>query len=116
MNSCNQIGNLVADPETRTSEKGTPITTWRMAINNSGGDDIFIDVTAFGKTAEFVANHFHKGKAIFVTSRLNQDNWEDKQTGKPRSKHSLIADRVGFCGSKADNEGAKGAKEEDPFA
>ena len=48
MNSCNQIGNLVADPETRTSEKGTPITTWRMAINNSGGDDVFIDVTAFG--------------------------------------------------------------------
>ena len=103
----------MADPETRTSDKGTPITKWRMAINNSGGDDVFVDVTAFGKTAEFVASHFHKGKQIAVTSRLNQDNWEDKETGQKRSKLTLIADRVGFCGSKADN-GA--AKSDDPFA
>lgn len=58
-------------------------------------DTDFINVTAFGKTAEFISKHFAKGQMILLCGRLSQDEYE--KDGKKISSVSLIADECEFC-------------------
>lgn len=103
------VGNLTRDPELKYLPSGTAIADLRLAINrrlfdrNSGEkkeETMFIDVTAWEKTAEFCKNYLQKGRAIFVEGRLRQESWEDKQSGQTRSKISVVAERIQFADSK----------------
>jgi single-strand DNA-binding protein len=83
--------------------------TRRFFDRNAGEkreETLFIDVTAWDKTAEFCKNYLHKGSGIFVEGRLKEDKWEDKQTGQNRSKITVVAERVQFADSKG--SGAEG--------
>lgn len=42
----------------------------------------FIDLEAWGRTAEVIGEYFKKGKPIFIDGRLKLDQWDDKTTGK----------------------------------
>lgn len=93
-------GNVVSDPETRSTTSGKTIATVRLAVNNplNENDSLFIDVDVWEKQAEFVANHVKKGSAISVIGRLKQDSWE--KDGQKRSKILVVAERINFVGSK----------------
>ena len=56
----------------------------------------FIDVTVWGKRAEFVSKYFNKGSGIHVEGRLDLDTWEDKNGGGKRSRHRVTAEQVTF--------------------
>ena len=64
------LGRLTRDLETKQTASGLTITTGSIAVNErrkdpSGGlvdDASFFDWTAFGKTAETLAQFFRKGK------------------------------------------------------
>lgn len=101
------VGNLTRDPEMQYLPSGLALSKMTLAVNSryvTNGekkeDVCFIDVTAFGKLAEFSCKYFTKGRAMFVEGRLKQDTWEDKNGGGKRSKISIIADRVQFADSK----------------
>lgn len=100
MNSVNLIGNLTRDLELRyVVENKTPITTIGLAVNTRNGkkdETMFIDVDVWGKQAEVCCEYLTKGRKIGVTGRLKQDSWEDKETGKKRSKILVVADYVEF--------------------
>ena len=69
--------------------------------NGRRGDDektTWYKVIAFGKTAEFVSEHFVKGKPIYVTGRIELNEWETKE-GEKKVDLQLIADRVQFVPS-----------------
>jgi single-strand DNA-binding protein len=93
-------GNVVSDPETRSTTSGKTIATVRLAVNNplNENDSLFIDVDVWEKQAEFVANHVKKGSAISVIGRLKQDSWE--KDGQKRSKILVVAERINFVGPK----------------
>jgi single-strand DNA-binding protein len=93
-------GNVVSDPETRSTNSGKTIATVRLAVNNplNENDSLFIDVDVWEKQAEFVTNHVKKGSAISVIGRLKQDSWE--KDGQKRSKILVVAERINFVGSK----------------
>lgn len=104
------VGNLTRDPELKYLPSGTAIADLRLAINrrvfdrNAGerkDETLFIDVTAWEKSAEFCKNYLQKGRAIFVEGRLKMDTWEDKQSGQSRSKISVVAERIQFADSKS---------------
>ena len=59
-----------------------------------------MDVVTFGKTAEFVAQYLDKGHCAIVTGRLQLEQWE--KDGQKRSKHSIVAEKVGFGEGKKD--------------
>ena len=71
-----------------------------MIASDSGWGDnkktCFIDVTVWGKQAEFVAQNFSKGDGIFIEGRLDFDRWKDKNSGDMRSKHRITVERVTF--------------------
>ncbi len=109
MNKVYLCGNLTFDPDYRQTTSGRAVTKLRMAVNrrwknretgDQNEDTLFIDVDTWGQTAEFCKNYLGKGRRIFVEGRLQEDSWEDKETGKPRSKVKVVADRVQFADAK----------------
>lgn len=97
------IGHLTRDPEMKQIGDAI-LCKFTIAMNHrtSKGDDVcFVDVTTWGKQAEFVNRFFTKGKPILVEGKLKQDNWE--KDGKKYSKHSISADTVSFIGKAGDN-------------
>ena len=81
-------GNLTRDPELRYTPQGTAIAKIGVAINEKWTDKegqkkertVFVDVDAFGKTAEVIGQYFKKGRPILIEGRLKLDQWEDKAT------------------------------------
>ena len=107
MNSVNHVslaGNLTRDPELRKTPNGNSVTDLGLALNRSwtgpGGEKneevTFVDVSAWGKTAENAAQYLSKGSAVFIEGRLKLDQWQDAKTGEPRSKLFVVAERVHF--------------------
>jgi single-strand DNA-binding protein len=108
-------GNLTRDPELRYTPKGTAIAKIGLAINRkwrseSGemkDETTFVDVDAFGKTAETIGQYLKKGRPILVEGRLRYETWEDKQTGQKRSKLGVVMEGFQFMdsGNRSDSEG-----------
>lgn len=93
------MGRLTRDPDLRTIPSGTPVCEFGLAMDSGWGDNkktCFIDVTVWGKQAEFVSKYFKKGDGIHLEGRLDFDSWEDKNGGGKRSKHRITAERVTF--------------------
>ena len=102
-------GNLTRDPELRYTPKGVAVANVGLASNRKyrQGDDMkedvcFVDVTAFGSTAEAVAEHLVKGRKVLVEGRLRFHSWET-EGGAKRSKLDVIANRVNFLPRAAKN-------------
>jgi single-strand DNA-binding protein len=101
------IGNLTRDPEVRFTPKGSAVCDLSIAVNRKWRDEqgnpqeevTFVDITAWGKTAEFAGQFLAKGRSVFIEGRLQMDSWEDKATGQKRSKLKIVADQVQFLGS-----------------
>ncbi len=99
-------GNLTKDIETKYLPSGTCIAEFGIAVNRVWYNDkkekqeevTFIGCTAFGKLAENIAKYFSKGMPIYVSGRLKQDQWEDKETGKKQSKTKVIVEEFQFIG------------------
>lgn len=95
------LGNLTRDPETRAAGAGQ-VTTFTVAVNDTWTDKNgekqeranFIDCECWGPRGETIAKYFSKGRQILVEGSLKQDTWEDKDTGKSRSK--LVVSVNGF--------------------
>ncbi len=101
------IGNLTKDPELRYTPQGTPVSTFRLAINYryKQGDDLkqettFIDIVVFGKQAESCSQYLNKGSSVLVEGRLQERRWESD--GQQRSKFEIVAQSVKFLSSKKD--------------
>ena len=105
------MGRLTRDPETRTTPSGKTVTSFSLAVDRQTQDDQadFFDVTAWEKTGELVAQYVTKGRRILVQGRLRQDSWDDKDTGKKRSKVEVVAFDVTFLdGPNGEGAGSNG--------
>lgn len=103
------IGNLTADPEQKTTPRGNAVTELRLAVNrvsagpNEGErreETTFLDVTCWNRLAEIAGQYLAKGRPVFIEGRLQQDTWEDKQTGQRRSKIRIVAENLQLLGSR----------------
>lgn len=104
------MGRLTRDPETRTTPSGKTVTSFSLAVDRQGQDDQadFFDVTAWEKTGELVAQYLTKGRRALVQGRLRQDSWDDKETGKKRTRVEVVAFDVTFLdGPSGDNGGSQ---------
>jgi single-strand DNA-binding protein len=109
LNHVQLAGRLTRDPDSRYTQSGVAIADMGIAVSRffkdaqgeSKEETDFIDVTAFGRTAEIVQKHLRKGSPIYVEGRLKLDQWDDKQTGAKRSKLKVVAESMQFVGSRA---------------
>ena len=108
LNKAILMGRLVADPELRRTPNNNSVTSFTLAVNRSftrQGEQPqtdFIDIVAWGKTAEFVSRYFVKGQQVAVAGRIQTRMWEDKQ-GNKRKSVEVVAEEVHFAEPKRDN-------------
>lgn len=118
LNSVVIMGRLTRDPELRRTQSGTAVTSFSLAVDRDFKPQIgeketdFIDVVVWGKTAEFAANYFTKGRMAIVEGRLQVRGWQDKD-GNKRKTTEVVADRMYFGDSK--QEGKKQPAPADDF-
>lgn len=110
--SINQVilmGRLTRDPEQRTTTTGKIIASFSIAVDRGGQDDAadFFEITAWEKLGELVMQYLSKGRRVLVQGRLRQDSWDDKETGKKRSRVEVTATDVTFLdGPSGEGNGA----------
>ena len=103
------LGNLCQDPEIKYSAAGnafcqTGMATNRKWTNRETGElqeeVCFVDVKAFGRTAEIMGEYLQKGSPVFIEGRLSYYRWDDEQ-GNPHSKHSVVVESLQLLGKNA---------------
>lgn len=109
--SINQVilmGRLTRDPEMRTTTTGKTIVSFSIAVDRGGQDDQadFFDVTAWEKLGDLVNQYLSKGRRCIVQGRLRQDSWDDKETGKKRTRVEVVATDVTFLDGPSGDGGS----------
>lgn len=96
------IGTLPRDPEIRYGAKGTAVCSFTIAVRDSykqndewKEETAWMDCVAFGPLAENFAASATKGVQVICVGTLKQEEWDDKETGKKRSKLVLKCSHVG---------------------
>jgi single-strand DNA-binding protein len=108
------VGNLGADPETRSMPSGMTVTNIRIATSESWKDKTsgaqqerteWHSIALFGRLGEIAAEYLRKGSQVFVEGKLRTRKWQDKQ-GNDRFTTEIIADNMQMLGGRAGGAGA----------
>lgn len=109
MNKCFYLGHLTRDFEVTTSSSGVTVGKSGMALNrgkDSNGNDRgadFINLVAFGKTAETLQKYGTKGKKLLVEAHVQTGSYDAKDGHKVYTTDFVI-DRFEFADSKQTEE------------
>lgn len=112
MNSVALVGRLARENELRysTGDNATAILKNSIAVqrkfkNAEGNYDAdFINITAFGKSAEFIANYFTKGSMIGINGRIQTGSYVNKDGVKVYTT-DVVVENAEFVSGKKDSEG-----------
>ena len=113
LNRCTFIGNITRSPELRTTNSGTEVVSFSIAVNEKYKDKEtteFIDVTAWSKLASIIAQYCTKGQLVYVEGRYTTDKFTDKD-GNERKAVKIVADKFLMLGGKGS---AKPADADEP--
>ena len=96
---------MTGDPEVRYTQgdNSTCIASFTVAIDrrnrNAEQTADFPNCVAFGKTAEFIEKHFHKGMRIGGTGRIQTRTYENRE-GRKVYVTEIVLEQVEFVESK----------------
>ena len=110
MNKAILTGNLVRDPELRTTPSGVAVCTFTIAVNGRKPEDTqFFRITTWRQTAENCQRFLAKGRKVAVTGAVSLNTYTAKD-GTTKASLEVNADEVEFLGgnrSDADDTGLK---------
>ncbi len=102
------VGNLGADPETRSMPSGMTVTNIRIATSESWKDKTtgaqqerteWHRVALFGRLGEVAAEYLRKGSQVFIEGKIRTQKWQDKQ-GNDRFTTEIVADNMQMLGGR----------------
>ncbi len=102
------MGNLTREPMTKSTPSGVIICEMGLAINRrfrtALGEEreevCFVDIEAFGRTAEICGQYLRKGSPVFFEGRLRLDQWVDKASGQNRSRLKVVVESMQLIGGR----------------
>lgn len=104
------MGNVTRDLELRYTPNGAAVCDMSLAINRRFGGEgqereetTFVDIVVWNKQAETCSRYLKKGSQCLVEGRLQLDTWDDRDSGKKRSRLRVVAERVQFLGGRNDS-------------
>jgi single-strand DNA-binding protein len=114
------VGNLGADPESRTTPGGLTVTNIRVATterrkDRQSGD--WVDetewhrVVMFDKMAETAREYLRKGSQVYIEGQIRTNKWQDKD-GNDRYTTEIIARDMQMLGGRP-GAGAPGGGDRD---
>ena len=96
MNKIFIIGNLVRDPELRTTPSGVAVCTFTIAVNGRKPDDTqFFRITTWRQTAENCQRFLAKGRKVAVAGAVSLNTYTAKD-GTTKASLEVNADEVEF--------------------
>lgn len=105
MNSCTFFGRLVRDVEIRYSQSNVAVGRFTLAVNRAyqRGDvkADFLNMVAFGKTAENIEKFFRQGSRIVVHCHVQNDNYTNKD-GNKVYQTNFIVDSFSFVDTRSE--------------
>jgi len=103
------VGRLTRDVETQFANNGEVIMKNNIAVqrqfkpkNADKHETDFINIVAFGKTAEFIGNYFEKGKLILIEGHIQTGKYENKD-GNTVNTTDVVVDKANFIETKKSN-------------
>ena len=125
------LGNLTRDPESKTLPSGTVLASFGLAVNRTyrkaAGEEVeettFVDIDAFGRSAENILKYCKKGDPLMVEGRLRYQSWES-DSGDKRNKLTVMLETFQFLprsngggseGASAANQSPETSSNDDPF-
>lgn len=133
INNAVLVGRVTKDIELKQTQSNKSVTQFILAVNrqfkNANGEREadFINIVAWGKTAELLAQYVHKGSQIGVVGRIQTRNYENQQ-GQRVYITEVIAENFQMLESRNQQQGQQQsqatqqqttqqqAKQSDPFA
>jgi len=106
------VGNLGADPEERTTNSGTTVTTLNVATSESwtdkqSGEKVekteWHKIVMFGRLAEIAGEYCKKGRQVYIEGKLQTDKYTDKE-GIERYATKIVAETMQLLGGNPDGE------------
>lgn len=105
MNKVFIIGNLVRDPDSRTTQSGKQVCTFSVAVNRrqtaqAGQQETdYFRVNAWGELGANCAKYLVKGKKVSVVGRISTSTYTT-QSGETRASMDVYAEEVEFLTPK----------------
>lgn len=98
-------GRLGRDPEIKFLDSGA-VCNFSVAVDGRGKDapPTWVRVAVWGKSGETVAEHFEKGKGIFISGELSVREYHTKD-GDPRYSVECNANHWEFVSSSKGDDG-----------
>ena len=108
MNKFLVTGNLVKDSELKfVPSTGMAVCKFTIANNEGWGEKktiSYLNCTAFGGTAEAIANYTHRGSKVLIDGKLQTGSYDKKDgTGKVYTT-DVIVNFIEFLDKKADGK------------
>ena len=110
MNNVNLVGRLVRDPELKYGKDGKAILKSSIAVSRNKEQTDFINIVAFGKTAELIAEYHEKGDLIAVSGSIWTGSYEKE--GVKVYTFEVCVNQITFVKSFKDT-GKKETKQDD---
>ena len=121
MNNVSLVGRLTKDVELKYTGSQTAVATGTLAVNrqfksaNGEKETDFINIVAWRKTAEIIANYTSKGSQIGITGRIQTRNYEGND-GKRVYVTEVVAESINLLDSRSSNEQQPPQKQERLFS
>lgn len=122
LNKVSLIGNLTADPLSKSLPSGQNVATFTVATNYTWRDvqskekksrADFHRIVAWGRLADIICAYLKKGSKVFLEGRLANRVWEDKNKNKKYATEVVASDLIMLGGSsRKEVKGDETAKEE----
>ena len=110
MNRLTIIGNLVRDPETRTTQSGKTVCSFTVAVNKARSGQAqeadFFKVSAWNKLAENCQQYLAKGRKVCVVGPVSASTYQAND-GSTRVSLDVMANEVEFLSSRAETQEAQ---------
>lgn len=119
MNKLTIIGNLVRDPELRTTTSGVNVCSFTVAVNrrrtnpNQEPEADYFRVTAWRELGEICAKYLQKGKKVCVVGPVSVRPWE--KDGKHGANLEVVADDIEFLTPKGETKVEKQVDQQTGF-
>ena len=101
LNKAMVIGNIVRDPEMRTTPSGQNVTSFSIATNLVWKDQSgqkqekveFHNLVAWRRLAEIAGQYLKKGSKVYAEGRLQTRSWDDPN-GVKRYRTEIITENM----------------------
>lgn len=108
LNNVVLMGRLTDNVDYRQTQGGTNVSRFSLAVQRDfarQGEEKsvdYIDIVAWGKSADFANNYFNKGQLVCVRGRLEARSYDDRN-GIRRKSVTVVAENLYFAESKKDS-------------